>query len=107
MPAIGISIIICCYNSAARLPETIKHLAIQCVPQGILWEVIIVNNASTDDTKLVANAEWAKYNTSAWGFKIVDEQEAGLSFAREKGIRASKFNYIIFYINTSRVIKHG
>jgi hypothetical protein len=27
----GISIIVCCHNSSARLPETLRHLAAQVV----------------------------------------------------------------------------
>ena len=46
----GISVIVCCYNSAERLTETIKHLAGQNVPHYIPWELIVVDNASTDNT---------------------------------------------------------
>ena len=31
----GVSVIVCCYNSAGRLPETLKHLALQQVPQAL------------------------------------------------------------------------
>ena len=55
--ASGVSVIVCCYNSAQRLQETIKHLAQQQVPALINWEVIIVNNASTDATYEIALKE--------------------------------------------------
>lgn len=91
----GVTVIVCCYNSAKRLPETIKHLAYQNVPPEIPWEVIIVNNASTDNTVEVAKNEWAKYKREV-PFKIVDQPKPGLSYAREKGIEVSRFEYLIF-----------
>ena len=54
----GISIIICCYNSAKRLHETLKHLALQQVSDTIHWEVILVNNNSTDATTQIALEIW-------------------------------------------------
>ena len=92
---IGVSVIVCCYNSASRLPETIKHLALQNVDPTIAWEIIIVNNNSSDNTTEVAKKEWNKYNLSV-PFSIIDEARAGLSFAREAGIVTSKYNYLVF-----------
>lgn len=91
----GVSVIICCYNSAKRLPETLQHLALQEVPDHISWEIIVVNNASTDDTAQVAKEEWAKYSLPT-PFKIVDQPEPGLSKAREKGFEIAKYNYCLF-----------
>jgi glycosyltransferase involved in cell wall biosynthesis len=91
----GISILICCYNSAARLPETIKHLALQKVPSHIPWEVILVNNASKDNTTHVARAEWGRYNLPGVGFKILEEANPGKTYALEKGIKAAKFEYLL------------
>lgn len=92
----GVSIIICCYNSAARLPETLKHLALQQVPSHINWEIIVVNNASTDDTVDVAHLEWQKYNLPDLNYRVVDQPLPGLSNAREKGVEASTYEYLIF-----------
>lgn len=91
----GISVILCCYNSATRLHATLKHIAMQEVPVDIKWEVIIVNNASHDNTKEVANMEWNKYN-SIIPFKIVDQPIAGLTAARSKGVAVSNFEYLLF-----------
>ncbi len=91
----GISIIICCYNSASRLPETLNHIAALRVPDTIKWEIIVVNNASTDNTKEVAQREWDQYACSA-AFKIVDEHKIGLSSARMKGIGEARYEYFLF-----------
>lgn len=90
----GLSVIICCYNSVARLPATLQHLAAQNAVD-FEWEVIIVDNNSTDDTAGVANREWLKYNLSV-PLQVVRESKPGLSFARGKGIATSQHEIILF-----------
>lgn len=92
----GISVIICCYNSSKRLPKTIKHLALQQVPATVKWEVIIVDNASTDDTALTAKTEWEKYNLNNLPFHIVNQPVAGLSHARDMGLSCARYEYLLF-----------
>jgi glycosyltransferase involved in cell wall biosynthesis len=92
----GVSVIICCYNSASRLPQTLKHLALQKVTAHIPWEVIIVNNASKDDTVKVALSQWDELQTSNSNFKIVDQPIAGLSYARAKGAETAAYEYLVF-----------
>lgn len=91
----GVSIIICCFNSSSRLPCTLKYLASQEVPKEVNWEVIIVDNASTDNTAEVAKNEWKKLRTPT-SLRIEEESKAGLSFAREKGLNTAKYDYCIF-----------
>lgn len=91
----GVSIVICCHNSSRRLPETLKHIALQAVPGYISWEVIIVDNASEDETALTAKNEWNKYNCKA-SFSIIEQPEIGLSHARQKGFDSARYGYILF-----------
>ena len=91
----GISVIVCCYNSELRLPKTIEYLAKQEIKKDIPVEIIIVNNASTDSTREVAQLEWNKYNTD-FLFRIVEEEKPGLTFARKRGIKESQYEYILF-----------
>jgi len=58
----GISVVICCYNSASRLPATLQHIAEQSLDSEILWEIIIVDNASTDNTAEIASTYWQFLN---------------------------------------------
>lgn len=92
----GVSVIVCCYNSSERLPETIKHLALQKVPVTVKWEVIIVDNASTDGTAATAKAEWEKYNLHDVPFLIVNQPIAGLSHARDKGLSYAGYEYLLY-----------
>jgi glycosyltransferase involved in cell wall biosynthesis len=92
---LGVSIIICCYNSAKRLPKTLLCLADQIVDSNIKWEILVVDNASKDGTRIVAEYECKKLFT-AIDYKIVNEPEPGLSSARRKGIDEAGFEYLLF-----------
>lgn len=91
----GVSVIICCYNSAARIVNTLKYLSSQQTAATLLWEVIIVNNASTDNTTEIAKSSWTELSAST-PLKIVEQPMPGLSFARRKGIQESSYDILIF-----------
>ncbi len=91
----GISVIICCYNSEQRLYETLKHLALQKT-NALPWEIIIVDNASTDNTASFAKGTWKGFNKNEVELKVVEEEKQGLSFARQRGVDEAGYEYIIF-----------
>lgn len=95
MKNLGVSVIICCYNSASRLPETIRHLALQQVPKDIPWEINIIDNASTDQTANVAREEWQRHNLAAIEFKVTEQMIPGKTHALLKGIDEAKYEYIL------------
>jgi glycosyltransferase involved in cell wall biosynthesis len=90
----GISIIICCYNSAQRLPETIRHIGLLEVDDTINWEVIIIDNASTDDTAEVARIEWLKTNSKA-PFRIIKQPIPGRINAVILGMKEANYTYYL------------
>lgn len=90
-----VSVIVCCYNSVTRLPDTLRYLAQQKVPLGFSWEVILVDNNSSDSTAQLAEHLWSKYQKEV-PMKIVYEQRKGLSFARKKGVEAAKYEIVLF-----------
>lgn len=89
----GISIIICCYNSAKCLHHTLAHIAKQQV--GVEWELILVNNNSTDNTAALADEIWESLGAPV-SLKVVDEIQAGLSHAREKGMQEAKYDLFLW-----------
>lgn len=91
----GVSIIICCFNSAKRIIETLKHLATQKIKTSIELELIIVDNNCTDNTVELSEITW-KALSSPYQLKIVKETTSGLSYARYKGIQTAKYEYLIF-----------
>jgi glycosyltransferase involved in cell wall biosynthesis len=92
----GVSIVICCHNSAKRLPETLAHLAAQDVPVGAPWEVIVVDNCSTDGTSEVASRTWP--SRMGVPLRVVREGRPGLSHARRRGFNEARYG-IISYVD--------
>jgi glycosyltransferase involved in cell wall biosynthesis len=92
---LGVSVIVCCYNSAKRLPATLKHLAFQVVEKNILWEIILVDNASDDHTAKVAKEEWGKYDFVNIDFKIFMEEKKGKIHALQRGIKEARFEFLL------------
>jgi glycosyltransferase involved in cell wall biosynthesis len=90
----GVSVVICCYNSRARLRPTLEHLARQEVRPGLPWEVVVVDNASTDGTAAFARECWR--GVGAAPLRVVREAEPGLSAARFRGLREARYEIVSF-----------
>ena len=71
-----LSVIVCAHNEARFLPACLHSLLAQTrVPD----EILVVNNASTDETRAVAQ--------QIPHVRVVDEPRKGLVVARETGRR--------------------
>lgn len=90
----GVSIVICCHNGANRLPETIRHIALQRVAPFIPWELIIIDNGCTDNSTTVARIEWQKHRVNTY-MRVVKEPMLGLSHARARGFREARYEYVV------------
>lgn len=90
----GVSIVLCCFNSAKRLPDTLFHLSQQKIPKNIEVEIIIVDNNSTDQTTGIAQEIWAKLHDPL-PLKIIAQPIPGLAHAREKGIEEAAYEFIV------------
>ena len=98
-----LSIVISTYNNANSLVRTIDSVAKQDADRS-LWECVVVNNASTDDTKSRVEELIKKYDNI--NLRLVYEPQQGLSYARNKGIAESKGNFIAF-IDDDETINSG
>lgn len=87
-----VSLVIATYNGAKKLPAALDSLTQQTLDRE-LWEAVIVNNNSSDNTKEVVE-EFARTHPEL-NIKLVDEPQQGLSFARNRGIDESKGDYIV------------
>jgi glycosyltransferase involved in cell wall biosynthesis len=72
--ALTISTIVCAYNEADYIGPCLQSLRHQTRPPD---EILVVNNASTDETVAIA--------TSVAGVRVIDEPRKGLVGAREAG----------------------
>ncbi len=93
--SVGVSILVCTHNGAKRLPKTLAHLYAQRVPADIRWEVILVDNASTDDTATVARACWPPENAPA-PLYVVSELRLGLLHARNRAVQEARYEILSF-----------
>jgi glycosyltransferase involved in cell wall biosynthesis len=91
----GISVVICTYNGAALLPETIRHIARQRVRPDVEWELIVIDNASTDDTATVTINEWRKHGNLT-PFSLLHQPKPGLTYAREMALEESLYDFVLF-----------
>lgn len=91
----GVSIVICCYNSAQKLPPTLRHLAAQRVPYELPWELVLVDNASSDGTSQVASSVWEQLGSPV-PLRIVSEPRPGTDNARRAGVFAALYDIILF-----------
>jgi glycosyltransferase involved in cell wall biosynthesis len=98
-----LSIVISTYNNATSLVRTIESVVKQDADRS-LWECVVINNASTDDTEERVNALIEKYEDI--NLRLVSEPQQGLSFARNRGIAEAKGNFIAF-IDDDETINSG
>jgi glycosyltransferase involved in cell wall biosynthesis len=89
-PVPQFSVIIPCYNCAGTVVETIDSLVKQSFPD---YEIIAVDDGSTDDTLAVLQKIAAETEAD---IQIHTQPNAGVSAARNRGIRMSRGEYILF-----------
>lgn len=89
--AIGISVIIPCYNQAQYLPEAVGSIVNQTYKN---WECIIVNDCSTDNTVEVAKQLIEKYTNHK--IRLIDKpKNTGLADTRNTAISAAANEWIL------------
>jgi len=88
---IEISVVVCTYNRAGLLPDCLTALQNQTLDDD-LYEIIIINNNSTDNTDQVARDFINKINN----FRLINEKRQGLSNARNSGVKRAKGDYLAF-----------
>ncbi|WP_040666478.1 glycosyltransferase [Nitrolancea hollandica] len=97
----GVSVVICCHNSGRRLPAVLAHLAAQQVPDDLPWEVLVIDNASTDDTAAVARMTWPAHIHVP--VRVVPEPKLGLIHARHRGFAEAMYEFVSFIDDDNRV----
>ncbi len=88
----GVSVVLCCYNSTQYIEPTLRSLINQQVKTRTPWEVIIVDNNSSDNLSDYLST----FQNQGLNYKYLLEQSQGILFARLAGIRAAKYEYVLF-----------
>ena len=89
----GVSVVLCCHNSATRIGVALSHLAAQRTGD-VPWEVLVVDNASTDKTEEVALAAWPADHPAP--LSVVAEPLLGLTHARRRGFAEARYGIVSF-----------
>ena len=107
-----ISVVICTYNRAELLRGALKSVCSQTLDKS-LYEIIVVDNNSTDNTRSVVD-DFAHYGN----VRYVVEKSQGLSYARNNGWRVAQGEYVAYFddectipenwlMTAKQIIDHG
>jgi glycosyltransferase involved in cell wall biosynthesis len=86
---LDISVCICTYNGESRLPEVLECLLWQMNIGQLAWEVIVIDNNSSDGTAAVVEQfrqKWPRHVPLRYGF----EPRQGASYARQRAIELAR-----------------
>ncbi|NJL86171.1 MAG: glycosyltransferase family 2 protein [Leptolyngbyaceae cyanobacterium SM1_1_3] len=91
---VDFSVVICTYNGASRLPRVLERLRSQYCTDPISWEILIVDNNSSDATALVVQS----YQQQPWDIQLryLFEPQQGLAYARRCAVRVAQGKWIGF-----------
>ena len=90
---VNITVVVCTYNRAPILREALDSLAASSVATSVNWEILVVDNNSTDGTRRVVD-KCSEQNPGR--FRYFFESQQGLSFARNAGIREARGEVVAF-----------
>lgn len=86
---LDITVLICTRNRADRLRNVLASAAQMRIPDGLQWELVVVDNGSSDNT-----AEVALSFIDRLPVRVAREDKAGLSHARNRGVAEARGRYI-------------
>lgn len=91
--ATSFTVALCTHNHAQRLYRTLEGLA-RLLPPTCPWDLLIVDNASTDETPRILSApEWRPHGVDV---RIVREGTLGVAHARNRAIEEATSEYIVY-----------
>lgn len=88
-----VTIAVCTWNRAGYLRDTLNGLAAQ-TSMPSLFEILVVDNNSTDETAEICSAFEAKHKDLQ--FRYVTESNQGLSFARNRAFKEAEAEVVAF-----------
>lgn len=92
---IHFTVAICTYNGENRLPNVLDQLQAQVDTQDIQWEILVLDNNSTDGTKAVVHHYQTQWSANCQ-LRYCFEPEQGLAIARQRAVEEARGNLIGF-----------
>ena len=89
----NITVILCTYNRSQVLSKALDSLAASTLPDSIHWEVLVVDNNSTDETREAIKEFCRRYPER---FRYLFEPKQGKSYALNAGIREAGGEVLAF-----------
>lgn len=96
-----VSVVVCSYNRARILKHCLQSLLEQDAAKN-LYEVIVVDNNSNDNTAEVAQG-FVENNIN---FRVLFENEQGLSHARNLGFKEARANYVAYLDDDAKAFRN-
>ena len=94
------SVLICTYNRATLLGDTLDSLGRMRVSPRLVWDVLVVDNNSTDATRHVVTSRIAGFPVP---LRYFHEPRQGKSYALNTGLEATRAEFIVFTDDDVRV----
>ena len=88
-----ITAILCTYNRSGSLAKALESLAASVVPETVEWEILVVDNNSSDRTHAVVEGFTGRYPGR---FRYLFEARQGKSYALNSGIREARGEILAF-----------
>jgi glycosyltransferase involved in cell wall biosynthesis len=88
-----ITVILCTHNRCRSLAKALQSVALSQLPDSVEWEVLVVDNNSSDQTREVTEAYCRQYPER---FRYLFEPQPGKSYALNSGIREARGEILAF-----------
>lgn len=93
-----VSVVVCTFNRAALLAKLLEDLSMQNAHPSS-YEIIVVDNSSSDRTRNVVDSFSARHGNVRYGF----EARQGLSWARNRGCQIARGEYVAYLDDDCKV----
>jgi glucosyl-dolichyl phosphate glucuronosyltransferase len=84
---VKVTVILCTYNRCQSLAKALSSVALSVLPDSVEWEILVVDNNSTDQTREVVD-EFIRQHPGR--FRYLFEARQGKSHALNSGIREAR-----------------
>ncbi|MFY7804896.1 MAG: hormogonium polysaccharide biosynthesis glycosyltransferase HpsE [Limnoraphis robusta] len=90
------TVVICTYNGEHRLPQVLDRLLAQEITKHLLWEILVIDNNSTDETEKVVRKYQSESSQNSPKIRYCFERQQGITFARRLAIKEAQSPLIGF-----------